>query len=787
MKHIPILLFCLVFSYGHAQKAAKRHAINGYVYEKGSKETIVGATLYFPDLKLGTTTNGYGFFSITVPDSGNQQLIISFVGYTPLEESVYTGSSQSVNYTLELRGNLKEVVVDAKRLDLLQSTRMSTIEIPVEQLKQIPAIGGEKDIVKALQLLPGVQKGSEGSAGLYVRGGGPDQNLIILDDAPVYNANHLFGFFSTFNGDALKSVELIKGGFPARYGGRLSSVLNLTMKEGNKEKIQGEFGIGLVSSRITLEGPLKKKKGKSSFLVSGRRTYIDALTAPLIALSTGGATGGYYFYDLNLKVNTVLNPKNRFYFSSYFGRDRFYFRLKENDFLVRQGLNWGNLTATGRWNHQFAANLFSNTSLIVSDYTFGVFQTAKQSSTGREYVADFSSGIRDFTLKTDLNYTPLIKHSFKIGGLLTYHIFTPKAVVTKDDFSTENASNSKEQIGSIETGLYIEDDWRPLSWVSFNTGLRFSSFLPKNEQYLRLEPRLGLRVALLENVSYKASYTVMNQYLHLLSNSTPGLPTDLWVPATQKVKPQHAEQYATGFTAAFPKKGIELTIEGYYKSITNNLTYKDGASFLVENPAAQQGNQEASSYEKLVSSGKGRAYGIELFVQYERKKFIGWVGYTYSRSFQTFADINEGKEFRAKYDRPNDLSIVGSYQINAKWKVSTTWVYGSGGTLTLPEGQYPIHVFGSGFSSTKVDQLGPRNGFRAEAYHRLDLAFQNTKQKKHGIRTWEYGLYNAYNRNNPFFYFVGRKDRFNGNDQRLALFRVALIPVIPSISYSYKF
>ncbi|GAB3688039.1 TonB-dependent receptor [Spirosoma flavus] len=787
-----------------AQNVSNRFTISGYVREKGSQEALIGVNIYLPGTSTGTTTNTYGFYSITLPAQDSLQLAFSFVGYETVARTVGLRQNNTLNVSLTPGRVLSEVEVKASRTEekVSESPQMSRIDVPVAQIKKIPAFLGEKDVLKVLQLMPGVQKGSEGQTGIYVRGGGPDQNLIILDEATVYNANHLFGFFSVFNGDALKSVELTKGGFPARYGGRLSSVIELNMKDGNREKLHGEGGIGLIASRLTLEGPLTKNK-KGSFLVSGRRTYLDIVAAPLIAAQSGGDTkAGYYFYDFNAKANYDFSPKNKVYLSGYFGRDRFY--AKEKDPESDIGVGWGNATGTLRWNHLFNQKLFSNLSLIYSDYDFNISSDERSSDTLSTSLR-YSSGIRDLSAKLDFDYYVTPQHSLRFGTQAIFHRFTPSAVVVQNKFINE-FRRDVEAIDAVEAGVYAEDTWRPNERWRFNGGLRLSLFTQGSTRYLRPEPRLSASYQLRPSLSVKASYATMNQYIHLLSNTGIGLPTDLWVPTTDRVAPQQSRQVAAGiakdFSDDFPLgKGFALTVEGYYKTMNNIINYKEGASFLlIDDPTSA----ERVRWEDNVTAGKGWSYGAEVLFQRKTGRLSGWVGYTLSWTQWQFPELNQGKPFFPRYDRRHDISVVGIYEISKRITLSGTWVYGTGNALTVPVANYRPYQhslnrqtsFSNGVPSIIAELFNPgptvsdysqqKNSFRAEPYHRFDVAIQFHKQKKHHERTWEFSLYNAYNRRNPFFYQL-QTVREDGKPNRTGLFRYSVFPIVPSISYNFKF
>jgi hypothetical protein len=761
----------------------KKITISGYVKEQGSGETLIGVNVYIPSLKIGTVTNTYGFYSITFNASENVSVDYSFVGYKTISQTV-NAESQEINISLEPGTMLNEVVVSAEAGNKQsEKVQMSTISVPIAQIKNVPSLLGEKDVLKVLQLMPGVQKGMEGSSGVYVRGGGPDQNLIILDDAIVYNASHLFGFFSLFNGDALKSVELTKGGFPARYGGRLSSVIDMNMKEGNKEAWHGEGGIGLISSRLTIEGPLKKNK--SSILLSTRRTYIDFITRPLTK-STSGDDYGYYFYDMNAKFNYDFGRKNKLYLSGYFGKDKFNIKTKGSSSKEEAGFNWGNATATMRWNHLFNSKLFMNTSAVFSNYKFKIFSKDTYEDINRDYKVEYYSQIRDYTLKTDFDYIINAKHWIKAGLILIQHEFSPYAYVEDDEFQNLH-KNEKQKILSHEMGGYLEDTYQPFESLKINGGLRYSLFVAKNKVYNFLEPRLSAAYRVQPDLAIKASYATMNQYVHMLSNTGVSLPTDLWVPSTQKVRPQHSTQYALGVAKDINHPSIMLSLEGYYKEMDNIIGYKEGASYILMD---ESNSASESKWEDNITSGRGWSYGIEFFAQKKTGRFNGWIGYTLSWTQLQFDSINFGRKYFARYDRRHDISVVGMYKLTDKITLSATWVYGTGNSLTLPVAQYKAYSHQpEGFTANpgnllyedEYQNIENKNNFRMGAYHRLDIGIQFHKQKKWGERIWEISVYNVYNRKNPFFYYGDTKDGVG------VLKQVSLFPIIPSFTYTFKF
>jgi hypothetical protein len=777
-----LLLLLLFLIHKKTCAQSNKFTISGYIKEEGSGETLPGVGIYCDSLKQGVSSNHYGFYSISLPQ-GIHKLVVSFIGYGKKEISVELNKNLRTDITIAPGVQLKEVTVNAQeQKKVSDEVRMSVISIPVQQIKDIPALLGEKDVLKVIQLLPGVQKGSEGSSGLYVRGGGPDQNLIILDDATVYNAYHLFGFFSLFNGDALKSVELVKGGFPSRYGGRLSSVLDMQMKEGNMQKIKGEAGVGILSSRFILEGPILKNK--VSFLVSARRTYADALVYPFLPKSQ---KAGYYFYDLNAKINWIVNDKNRVFLSGYFGKDKFYFNSSESLAKTSGNMQWGNGTGTIRWNHIYSSKLFSNTSLVLSDYKlqFGIrdeFDTTF-------FDLKFKSGIRDWTAKHDFDFFPNNYHHLKFGVQTTQHKFTPSAVVLKaNQIGAETKVNN---IYSIESGVYIEDDWKITSLLRINYGIRASFYSVKKTNFIFPEPRFSARYLLNETSALKISYAMMNQYIHLLSSTGVSLPTDLWVPATNGLKPMQSQQFAIGYAKDI-KEDFTLEVEGYYKTMKRVSFYKEGASFLLaDDPSGAQD----ISWEKNITQGKGWSYGGEILFKKNKGKWTGWMGYTLSWIYVQFDSINFGKKFHPRYDRRHDISVVNIYKFNDNITLSLTWVYGTGNAITLPlarynaaphnpaaqEGYSPQDFFGK--NTNFKNDYGEKNSFRMAAYHRMDVGIQFHKKRKYFTRTFEVSVYNLYSRMNPFFYYIEQTN----DPEKQKLKQITLFPIIPSVSWSFKF
>lgn len=775
-----LILFLVLGLFSSVVWGQKKYTISGYITEKGSKELLIGANIYIPDLKVGTITNNYGFYTISLPE-GEHELYVSYVGYQLFTQKIELSGDMSLNVELEDAQLLEEVVVTGERTPMLsRSSQMSTIQVPIAQVQKIPALLGEKDVLKVLQLLPGVQSGSEGSSGLYVRGGGPDQNLLILDDAPVYNASHLFGFFSIFNGDAIKNVNLTKGGFPARYGGRLSSVLDMSMKDGNKERFAGDIGIGLISSRLTLEAPIVKDK--SSFIISGRRTYIDLLTRPLMPEN---AKLGYFFYDLNMKINYDFGQKDKLYLSGYFGRDKFYFRDKESSGEVfKGGLHWGNATATLRWNHLFTDKIFSNTSLIFSDYLFEIFQ--EDTHKNNVFEMRYNSGIKDVGLKYDMQINLNPNYLIRTGFATTFHRFRPSAIVIKDP-AFNQFERKIQDIKTLESGIYIENELTLQEKLRLNAGLRLSHYLHKKTSYQDLEPRFSVGYTLPNDWSVKASYTSMSQYVHLLSSSGISLPMDLWIPTTDEVKPQKSRQVAFGVAKDIIDRNLSLSVEGYYKKMDNIIGYAPGANFLL-----LEDFESVSEYawQESIIRGQGWSYGAELLLQRKVGKLSGWLGYTLSWTQHQFDGDNGGRKFFPRYDRRHDVSLVAIYNLSEKVTFSGTWVYGTGNAISLPVSSYQVDKGDvseaiDGYTAYNYDE---KNSFRMRAYHRLDLAVQFHKNKgKNMKRTWEIGVYNAYSRRNPFFYSIRSEYSGSSSARKNVLEQYSIFPIIPSVTYNLKF
>ena len=803
MKNIFTFLILLIATNSFAQK---KHTISGYITDKNNGESIVGVNIYSKALNLGVTSNTYGFYSLTLPQ-GIYDISFTFIGYQNQVKNFNLNSAVTHNVEFELSSiNIQEIVVTGEK-NIVEETQTSMIEVPIEQIRTIPALLGEVDILKAIQLLPGVQS-SEGSSGFYVRGGGPDQNLILLDGVPVYNASHIGGLFSVFNADAIKNVRLTKGGFPARFGGRLSSVLEIDMREGNMKEFKGDATLGLISSKLTLEGPIFKDK--TSFIVSGRRTYADLLAKPFMPASTDLTL---YFYDLNAKINHKISKNDRLYLSAYMGNDAFGVDFDgsqegngkgeqdSGDGTLNFGLGYGNLTSTLRWNHLFSDKLFSNTTLTYSKYSFNTNfgLTADNTNENTSINFDYLAGIEDLGGRIDFDYMPNPNHDIKFGTSYTYHHFFPGEVNqniniqssdTSRNFSLDTTLNFSGNTNVHEMFFYVEDNVKITSRLKANIGLHIGYYSLANnsatnniglidkindKNNISIQPRVSARYLLNENWSLKASYAKMEQNIHLLSNSSVGFPSDIWVPAIESVPSQKSKQWAGSVSALLFKGAYELSLEGYYKTMGNLITYKPGYSNL----------ESTEAWENTVETGgEGKAYGMEIFLQKKKGKTTGWIGYSLSWADRRFDNINFGEWYSYKYDRRHDFSLVISHKFNNKWDVGATWVYGTGNAITFPQGVYtgmpqvgPLN----GQAVDFVESYGDRNSTRLPAYHRLDFGINKHKKRKKWDSTLSLGAYNIYNRKNPFFAYLAYED-----NQRVAK-QVSLFPIIPSISYRIQF
>ena len=756
--------------------AQKNYVLNGVLKDATSGETLIGASVQlYGSATMGTVTNAYGYYSLSVP-AGVYQVVYSYVGYQTIKKNISLNGDITQNISLSSANQLNEVVVtDEKRNNNVENPLMGVQKLNVKEINNIPVLFGERDILKTLQLLPGIKSAGEGNSGFYVRGGSTDQNLILLDEAPVYNASHLLGFFSTFNSDAIKDVTVYKGDMPAQYGGRLASVLDIKMNDGNKKAYTVEGGLGLIASRLKVEGPIKKDK--SSFMISGRRTYADTFLAFSPDTSVRGSK--LYFYDLNAKMNFILDSKNSLYFSGYFGRDKLGIK---NSF----GFDWGNTTGTIRLNHLFSNRLFSNTSLIYSNYNYLIESLLSDN--------DFNvkSSIRDFNLKQDFQFTANNAHEIKFGLNAIYHTIIP-GKITASQSSSVNESQIENRNG-LELAAYFSDEYKITDGLNVAYGARFSDFAALGsgtfktydkdgnetsstsytagevvKNYFNLEPRISVAYKLSDSKSIKVSFARNTQNLHLMSNSTATSPTDLYIMNSNNVKPEISDQVALGYFSNFKNDSYEFSSEIYYKNMKNQIEYRNGTDL--------RGNKNV---ESDLLFGDGRAYGIELFLKKRFGNFNGWIGYTLAKTERQFQQINNGKWFNAKQDRTHDLSLVGIYKASKRWTLSSTFVYSTGNAITYPSGKYQLN-------GQTVFYYSEKNGYRTPAYHRLDLSATlepkvNPNRKYQS--SWSFGIYNVYNRKNA--YSIDFKNDPD-NPSKTQAVQTSLFGIIPSVTWNFKF
>ncbi len=776
-----IALSCLGILFSLEIMGQTGFRLNGTIRSAEDGETLPGVSVSVPALGFGASSNEYGFYSLLIPAGDSVDVVFSFVGYQTQTKRVRLSADLRLDIQLVFGVELEtvEVIAQGGREDV-RNPQMSIEVIQAKEVKMIPVLLGESDILKAIQLKPGIPSGAEGVTGLFVRGGGSDQNLFILDEAVVYNPNHLFGFFSTFNTDAVKDLKLYKGGFPAQYGGRLSSVIDVRLQDGNNQKFSGAGGIGLLASRLTLEGPIKKDR--SSFIVSGRRTYVDLITRGLNrAQKASGSSANpipdYYFYDLNAKVNFQLGEKDRVFVSGYFGRDVFSFDGDVFDF----NFDWGNATGTLRWNHVFSPRLFSNTTVTFSDYQYNIGNEV----TG--FSSNLGSNIRDVNAKADFYYALNNRRQFRFGAQLTGHTFTVGRLRAGSDDGLVSFSAGKDY-RSLEWGAYWWDDWSLSERFALQGGLRWSGFHTSGNVYQGLEPRISSRFILTDDLSLKASYSQMVQYLHLVANAGVALPTDVWYPSTAGVRPQRSNQVAMGLSW-FLGKGWSVELETYYKQLLRQLEFVDGAQIFVND-----------DLEKEFAIGSGRAYGLEFSLEKKTGKLTGWVGYTLARVIrEDFAPLDPSRSFAQSgqfapiYDRRHDLSVVLFWEISRRWAASATFVYGSGDLRWLPVGRLTFQDVAGTELKTVVPVFQDRNNFRLPDYHRLDAGLIWKFFPKWGESDLTLSIVNAYDRRNVFFIYLDpvfeNEDQIGGIQipQGIKAKQVSLFPVLPAITWNFKF
>jgi hypothetical protein len=770
-------------------KPSTEMTISGYVQDVRTGERLIGATIYAPAQQTGVATNQYGFFSLTIPKDTNS-LWVSYVGYN-LQRLPVTGK-RSVIVSLSPNNSLQEFIVT----DTVQSQRqMSALHITAADVKSMPRLLGESDIMRAIAALPGVSGGVDGGSVVSVRGGGSDQNLVLLDGSPVFNSSHLFGMFSVFNPDIVKSADFYKGGFPARYAGRLSSVVDIATKDGDMKAYHGEASAGLIAVRGMVEGPIKTDK--TSFMVSARRSIMEPIIESLTDedVAQRGTKVGLYFYDVNIKLNHIFSPRDRIYFSMYTGTDRIGVTLKNNgdsaaannpyQERVVTRLSWGNYTSALRWNHVFNPKLFVNTTLNFSQYYFNVdynyYYEPARTSDSIHLFGKYYSQVKDAILRVDAEYLPNPYHIIKFGAGGITHKFNP-GVTSFEDYSQtktmlDTAYNQATSMGG-EVLVYAEDDWRITPALRVNIGVHASGFLVPGKFFSSLQPRMQARYNFGRNWTLMGAYTHMNQYLHVLSEINTSLPTDLWVPSTARVGPMFSRQFTVGLSKTLKDRRYAISLETYYKSMKRVIEYKENQSLF---------NSAGENWDEQVELGTGTSYGGEILLEKRKGKLKGWIGYTLSWAYRKFPHINEGKTFPYNFDGRHDVKVVLTQQIGKRWELAANWHYNSGLPLTLPVASYEGISDPSPYEHDAnlpiLDQLSDRNQFRTRAIHRLDLSASHTKEKPWGSRSWTFSLFNAYNQANPFLYNV-ITDQAN---QKRYLQEISILPILPSVAFAIKF
>lgn len=785
----------------------RKFTISGYVTDKTSSETLIGANILENCRHTGTSTNPFGFYSLTLPE-GKTELSFSYLGYDLRQCSFQLEKDTLLNIQLTANNQLAEVVILSDKKETgIYSTAMGTHEIPITQIRNTPTVLGEADLLKTIQLMPGVQAGMEGFSGLYVRGGGPDQNLILLDGIPVYNADHLLGVFSVFTPEAVKNVTLFKSSFPARFGGRLSSIVDIRTNDGDMQKFHGTLSLGLLTSKVHLEGPILKNR--TSFCFTARRTYLDLLAKPFM---DDDKKYSYYFYDINAKVNHKFSDRSRLFVSFYKGKDHYSYKREETYdgydegpriylYNNKSNFDWGNTIASGRWNYVFNNKLFSNTTVAYNHYQMSMAGGLKQESNGTgynktyTYNSDYRSGIRDLSIQTDFDYIPMPSHHIKFGAAYLYHTFRPEILTSRiaeqetgaaGQDTVYNASTEGNIYGH-EYSAYIEDNFYIGKRLSINAGMHFSLFHTQGRSYFSAQPRLSARYRLGSDFAVKGSFTQMAQYVHQLSSSPISLPTDLWVPVTKNIRPMRSDQYAAGiyYTGI---TGWELSLEGYYKNMHNVLEYQDGTSFFGT----------SAGWQEKIEMGRGRSMGIETLVQKTTGKTTGWFAYTLSKSDRQFENgtINNGEWFPYKYDRRHNMSLCVNHKFSERFDIGASWIFNTGGAATIAEQRTAVS-YPQG-NITDQDYISHRNNYRLPASHRLNLGVNFHKKVRRGTHTWNISLYNAYNAMNPNLIYLERE--YIGQDytdkdgnihtvyrQKTKLKKQTLLPCIPSVTYTFKF
>lgn len=779
-----IAFIVVIVSLWYGTISAQRLTVSGHISDSETGEMLIGAHVYDIKSGSGTTSNEYGYYSISLSNNRSYSLGCSYLGYHDTVIALSLSDDIILNFNLKPGIEVGEVIVKSSAYK--QKDIHGTINLPVKQVKQLPSFGGEFDLMKTLQLMPGIQSGSEGNSGLYVRGGGPDQNLVLLDDVPLYYVNHLAGFISTFNADAINNINLIKGGFPARYGGRLSSILDVRMKDGNMKEVHSYGSIGLVSSKIAVEGPIKKDA--SSYIISARRFMYDLITMPLTKLAEDNVIG-YTFYDLNAKLNHKFSDRDRMFLSWYSGDDSslaLYNDPGDDNDRSKVRIRWGNIAGAYRWNHVYNQKLFSNLSLSYSRFRFVTRASDIQDTGDSEYryQGQFRSSISDLGAKIDFNFYPGLSQSISFGGGTVHHTFHPwtnSYYITEEEDVILDTITGSNDFYAWEHFLYLDDKIDISRFLNINAGIRGTWYESDKFSYKRFDPRITLNITPDEKTKISASYSEMQQYVHLLSYSNVGLPIDLWMPATENVPPSLSRQLSFGLTRQLDNGRFDFSLEHYHKRMNNLIEYKPGVSII----------ESTEEWQNLIEkNGYGKSYGIELLFRKNTGSTTGWIGYTWSKTTHQFANLNDGNPYPYKFDRRHDISLVLMHKISDNTDISATWVYGTGNAFSLPVGKYNAFIDDGEYYEGEPERIfypayiyEEKNNYRMRSYHRLDIGANFRKETRMGERTWNISIFNLYNRRNPYFYFMD----YNWNSGKTTLKQKSLFPFMPSVSYSFKF
>lgn len=774
MKNKLIVIFIILLS---TNLFAQKSSISGFVEDKDTGEKLVNATVRISNSKYATFTNEYGYFNLITDNLDTVTIICSYIGYEKEINKIKLENELFINFKLKYNNSIDSIVI-SRDIPIEKRNEMGIISLPISQIKAVPMLMGEADLMKTFQTMPGVESGSEGKSDLYVRGGNPDENLVLLDDVPLYYLNHFGGFISVFNIDAINSVKMYKGAFPARYGSRLSSVIDIRMKEGNMKKLQGNYTIGVLSTKFEIEGPIKRDK--ASFIISARVFPWYRMISPLTKLSYG-QTFGYDFYDLNGKINYKINQKNQIFLSLYTGNDDVFFSSEElkhiSNYENISSTKWGNSLLAFRWNTIILKKIFANTTISATKFNYDISSTNGSQGDSTFFSYSFNSLIKDYSAKSTFDYRINKHYKIKFGYNLTNHLFAPG--ITNYGNNNKIITFGYKETSALENYIFIENHIKISNLFYANFGFHYSSFYYNKKHFSSYQPRIIATFNPFDKISIKGSYNEMQQFTHLITSSSLASSVNLWVPAEDTLPPSKSKQWSIGIYKSFSQNNLEISIETYYKTTDNLITFKEGAIL---------GGIAENWKNKIETNGIGISKGMEVLLQKKQGKLTGWISYTLAKSDKKFSNINNGQIYPSKYDRRHNFNIVCSYKFKENINFSLSWKYGSGYPYSMPIARYNTineTYRDSNYAIQMYDEqayiYSNKNTYRMRAYHRLDFGINFSKEKKHGTRTWIISIYNVYNRQNPYFYFYSQKGT------NLNLYQVSFFPIIPSISYSFKF